>query len=182
MVSNFVMRLKRVNVSIVAGMILYVSAAAAAPLLFNNDPANTCTDINCESAEWRGSILQLGTQQVPNIVPFTADIWSDANQCLRLDISEPTADVHLVLVSPKGRVWRSNDRDSSDNAPLIMVDPTPEQGYYTVMVSTPGDVTSDSIDFLFNYGLYMSGNANCTPPTPSALGPIDTPRGGGGPN
>src|SRR4051794_13475271 len=111
--------------------------------------------------------------------PWTAEIFSSGNECLRLDVTTEVDDLELVAVAPNGNVYRNDDRNgATDRRPLVKVDPSPNNGWYTVSVSQFAGTAVQS-NFTLNIQRLPTGNVNCQPATP-ALGASTKASGGGG--
>lgn len=95
--------------------ISFVEKASAAPLLYDST-VDSCTAVNC------GAVLINGISMKNSFldsVPFTAEVYVGAGQCVRLDVTTQTADMQTVLVSPSGAIWRNDNRGEFDFRPLI---------------------------------------------------------------
>jgi hypothetical protein len=93
--------------------------------------------------------------------PFILQIYTGGGECVRLDVTNQTHDLEMILISPTGRIWRNDDRAyPNDRRPLIKAI-TDINGWYTLQVShyTGGNVIAD---FTLRYGRYNSGNPNCS--------------------
>jgi hypothetical protein len=116
--------------------------------------------INCSGMTLRG-IHQ-------NSEPFIIQVYARAGECLRLDVSEQTADLVMAVLAPSvnfGAVV--DDRDVGDFRPLVFVDPVPQTGWYTVAISY-FDYDTVVARFELEYGRYPTGNENCVPPPATA--------------
>jgi hypothetical protein len=99
---------------------------------------DNCDALNC------GAVFMNGNSQRNNLgdlVPFTAEVYADANECLRLEViyqdtkvPPQPADTYMriVLVSPIGSVWRS---DNSYNTRPVVTARTDVKGHYTVQIN-----------------------------------------------
>ena len=131
---------------------------------------DNCDAVNC------GAVFINGQTQRNNAgdsIPFTAEIYADANECLRLAVTyqatkaqvQPTG-VRIVLVSPSGSIWRNGD--PNDARPVVTAR-TDVKGHYTVQISHSNDLHPGNFvqNFGLAYGRYVLGTpVNC--PTPSA--------------
>lgn len=133
------------------------------------DPSqSTCSTINCSAVSFNGTVLKLsdvvgGT----NVLPWIGQIWSEAGECLRIDLTSMTGgNLEMVVVSPNGTLYRNDNRSASNLKPLLKIDSTPITGYYTLHISTT-DGVADTIDFTILFGRYNTGNTNCAAPTPA---------------
>ena len=95
-------------------------------------------------------------------IPFTAQIYSSGNECVRLDmVDRGGADLKMVLVSPTGRVWR-DDNAAGNLRPLVKAQ-TDVNGWYTLHVSEANGGGPATI-FQLRYGRYSDpNNPNCIP-------------------
>ena len=136
-------------------------------LIFDRRVDN-CDVQNC------GAVLISGQSQRNNFgdsIPYTAGIYADANECLRLEITyqvtkappEP-ADLQIVLVSPTGSIWRNDDLHGT--RPVVTAR-TDVKGRYTVHINqSKGVQPINSIQtFGLAYGRYVIGTpVNCPEP------------------
>jgi hypothetical protein len=142
----------------VATALLTTTAAWAGPQ-FESVRA-TCGVINCSGMTLRG-IHQ-------NSEPFIIQVYARAGECLRLDVSEQTADLVMAVLAPSvnfGAVV--DDRDVGDFRPLVFVDPVPQTGWYTVAISY-WEYDTVVARFELEYGRYPGGNENCVAPPAAA--------------
>lgn len=122
---------------------------------------SSCTTENCAGETIRA------THQAAE--PFVTQIFARAGECLRLDVTEQTADVALVVVAPvPPAIVRNADRSSGDTRPLVKVDGLDFTGWYTVVVGFE-DTGNTVVRFRLDYGRYLGGNANCAAPATSAV-------------
>jgi len=155
-----------IMVLVLWGLNLHLSVGNAAGRLINGSPENTCPTVNCLASRFNGYISNDDCGAPRCMIPFTLDVWGQEGACLRVDIgaANNAADLVMVLVSPSGVVWRNDNRSANDLRPLIKVDPVPEHGFYTLIISSAMTVRGTS--FPIRYGNWNSGNVNCTNPTP----------------
>jgi len=114
---------------------------------------SSCSTINCSGMTIRG------VHQARE--PFVTQIYALRGECMRLEISEQSADTALLVLSPSVLFGQgSDDRDGADDRPLLLLDALPWTGWYTVVVSNErtGNAT---VRFELEYGRYPGGNANC---------------------
>lgn len=95
--------------------------------------------------------------------PWVRKYFAPANSKLCLEVSQvsPFADLEMVVVEPDPRVTVRDD-DSGDqctNCPRLSIDPTPDRGYYTVIINQFAGSPVDA-DFLLQYWRVASG-AKC---------------------
>lgn len=131
---------------------------------------DTCDVINCGAVLING---QTARNHAGDSVPYTAEIYADANECLRLEVThqstkEPAqnAGMRIVLVSPTGSIWRNDGL--SDTRPVLTAR-TDVKGHYTVQVNYSGGLqqTNSIQNFFLAYGRYHLGTpVNC--PIPAA--------------
>ena len=146
------------------GLFLAPNNAWAGSQIFDNQ--DTCTTTNCGAIVFNGQTL--GNQSTgQQAQPFILQVFSSGNQCMRLDVINQTADQKAVLVSPSGRVW-INDDGSGNNRPLIKAN-TDINGWYTLQIFRFNGLGVAG-DFTLAYGLYNSGNPNCSSPTTPLAG------------
>ena len=114
---------------------------------------STCGTINCAGETIRG------THQATE--PFVSQVFARAGECLRLDVTQQTADTALRVVGPTVVFTRSNtNREAGDSRPLLKLDDLPSTGWYTILVSLQG-AGNTVVGFTLDYGRYPGGNANC---------------------
>jgi hypothetical protein len=142
------------------------------------DPSvSSSSTINASSVRLDGAIFR---QELPTSIPpatqlistnWTVDVFGRDGECIRLDVTSPTAgigdddvDFELSVISPNGLFYRNDDRSASDLRPLVKIAALSD-GWYTVRVANtfgsgrPGN-------FTLRYGRYRGGNPNCANPTP----------------
>lgn len=121
---------------------------------------SACGGPNCAGETIRG------THQATE--PFVSQIFARAGECLRLDVTQQSADVGLVVAAPVAPfAASSDDRDAGDTRPLLMLDMLPWTGWYTVVVAFE-DVGNTVVRFRLDYGRYPGGNSNCQAPAAAA--------------
>jgi hypothetical protein len=135
---------------LIAGMSLAASAAAGPQL---ESVVSGCGTLNCSGMTIRG-IHQARE-------PFVVQIYARAGECLRLDVSDQTDDLAMFVLGPTVDIGGSNDdRDGTDLRPLIVQDPMPATGWYTVVISI-FETVATTARFELEYGRYLTGNINC---------------------
>ena len=130
---------------------------------------DNCDALNC------GAVFINGETQRNNAgdtIPYIAEIYGDANECLRLEVTYQATQVpaqpagmRIVLVSPAGSIWRNDGL--SDTRPVVTAR-TDVKGHYTVQISHSNDLQpGNSVqNFALAYGRYVLGTVvNC--PTPA---------------
>lgn len=130
---------------------LSVGSARATELF---DPTfDSCAGLNCSSVVVGGVVNSFANTPKP----WTAEIRATAGRCLRLDVTQQTADLEIVVVAPNGVVYRNDD--SNGLRPLVKINPT-ATGFYTVQIAQwAGSVTESTFQLAF--GVYTLNNANC---------------------
>jgi hypothetical protein len=132
---------------------LTANVAWAGPVL--EDAVNACTGINCAAMSIRG--VHLARE------PFLVQVYAAEGECLRLDVDVQSQDMALLLAGPTVNLAGVNDDrdfDGGDYRPLLVVDPVPATGWYTVVISY-FDVGATVGKFTLKYGRYPGGNPNC---------------------
>jgi hypothetical protein len=155
-------------VTTILGVLATTTAARAGSQL--ESVRSTCSPINCSGMTMRG--VYQSTE------PFVFQIFARAGECLRLDVSEQTADMTMLVVFPAVNIEAfADDRGVSDARPLVAIDGVDLTGWYTVIVSqTDGD--NVVARFELEYGRYPAGNANCAPAATEATQIIDRSNAG----
>jgi hypothetical protein len=122
---------------------------------------SSCSATNCAGETIRA------THQASE--PFVTQIFARAGECLRLDVTQQSADVAILVGAPTPPFGvSSDDRDgATDTRPLLMLDALPWTGWYTVIVGYE-DVGNAVVRFRLDYGRYPGGNANCAAPAAAA--------------
>ncbi|MFL5258238.1 MAG: hypothetical protein ACJ8AS_00680 [Hyphomicrobiales bacterium] len=95
--------------------------------------------------------------------PWVRKYFASANSKLCLEVSQvsPFADLEMVVVEPNPRITVRDD-DSGDqctNCPRLAIDPTPDRGYYTVIINQFAGSPANA-DFILQYWRVASG-AKC---------------------
>jgi len=127
------------------------------------DGRSGCTTVNCATQKL------FGRYEISQ--PWVAQIYAQANECLRLAVVKQSHDLEMGVFSPdiEENHWVNDDAGGSFR-PLIKIDPTPVAGYYVVALShVVGSAVKGNFQLL--YGRYPSGNPNCTNPTPVGVDP-----------
>jgi hypothetical protein len=120
---------------------------------------------SCDTTNCSGETIR-GTHQAAE--PFVTQIFARAGECLRLDVTEQSADVALLVAAPAvPSIVRNADRGAGDTRPLVMIDEIEWTGWYTVIVGFE-DVGNTVVRFRLDYGRYPGGNNNCAAPAAAA--------------
>jgi len=101
-----------------------------------------------------------------NAQPWTAQVYAQHNECLRLFVTSTKFDAKLVVITPDNAVYRDDDSGGSAR-PLIKIGTAPNFGWYTVQVAQFNGQPLTS-DFTLKYGRYKNGadfNPNCADPS-----------------
>src|SRR4030095_3034156 len=121
---------------------------------------SSCGTINCAGETIRG------THQATE--PFVSQIFARAGECLRLDVTQQSADTALRVVGPTVFFTQVNtNREAGDTRPLLQLDDLPKTGWYTILVSLQG-AGNTVVNFTLDYGRYPGGNATCAAAGPAA--------------
>lgn len=142
------------------GVSLFSTEARAGSEIYDSTLSN-CSTVNCSSIVFDGVTNRNNVNQA---IPFTIPVYSSGNECMRLDVTRQTIDLKAVLISPSGKVW-INDDGGGNSRPLIKAN-TDVAGWYTLQLyfyNGAGPLGSNS--FTLAYGLYNTGNLNCSSPT-----------------
>jgi hypothetical protein len=89
-------------------------------LLVFDDRVDNCTKLNCGAVFISG---ESHSNAAGDLIPFTANIYADANECIRLEVTHQTSNIQpqpmkMGLISPSGSIWKSDVFD--DIRPVIM--------------------------------------------------------------
>ena len=122
---------------------------------------SACTATNCA-----GETIRVTHQATE---PFVSQLYARTGECLRLDVTQQSANTAIFVVAPRGNAGAtSTDRDPGvDERPLLMLDNLPWTGWYTVIVGFEG-AGNTVVRARLDYGRYPGGNANCQPPVAAA--------------
>jgi hypothetical protein len=159
-----------------ATMAVLPSTAEAGGRIF--DPSlSTCTTANCSSQQVNGTVAS----QNGNADPFTVQVWSFGNECLRFQTLSQTGgtDLEVTVVSPNGSVFRNDDAGIAPCGLCSLVKFIAQRGWHDVHIQQFSGAAVNS-DFDLRYGRYPNGNANCAAPTPPALSATAAARKSGG--
>jgi hypothetical protein len=158
----------------VAGLIalvtlLLVPVLSSAQTNIFDDTVSTCTGTNCSALRLPGTVLNFA----PSAGNWDINVFSSGDECIRLDVISQNTDLEMVVVAPNGTVYRNDDRTVLDARPLVKIDPTPNNGWYTVHLAR-FDGSAVNANFVLLYGRHNSGNVNCSNPTQGFVVPVAT--------
>ncbi|MCI0466085.1 MAG: hypothetical protein L0Y57_03625 [Beijerinckiaceae bacterium] len=140
--------------------------ALADPLVLVPD---TCTTINCDSLLLRGRINPHETT-FPSAsgAGWVAQLTGISGNCLRLHVTNESADLAMSVVAPDGVVFTNDNGGvaACHACPRVVVAAS-KTGVYTLVVNNPAGSggAADHETFVVRAGLYNAGNPNCAPPT-----------------
>jgi hypothetical protein len=154
----------------VAASLLFATAASATPIF---DPSTSrCTDRNCSTVELGGTVPGF----LSSGMPWVIQVFATESQCLRLEVTSQEADLEMRVISPDGsKSWVNDDSTLAPCplCPLVTVNPTRHNGWYTVHIGEFGG-GSVQANFTFAYGRYNRNNPNCTTFIPPADAPAQS--------
>lgn len=138
------------------------AAIAVAALSSVAVPANA-TQIFTSNATIGGTTFGFG----PSAAPWTAEVFAAAGECLRLAVITQGTDLKAVAVAPNGNAYRDDDGGGA-NRPLVKINGTPNNGWYTVSINQwQGNPVSTN--FTLNIQRLGVNNAACLPATAPSL-------------
>jgi hypothetical protein len=143
--------------TLIASLVGPGSPARAESLIWDGILKN-CTQQNCGATFLNGASLM---NAYGESIPFTAQVFAQPGECIRLEVTSQSADMKTVLVSPSGKIWRNDDFYGF--RPLVTAH-ADVRGYYTVHINywngNPGISTVQL--FTLAYGRYVFGTpTNC---------------------
>jgi len=154
------------SASIISAVAWLASSQAAATDLY--DPSvSTTTTLNGSAVTLSGTLND--TNGNPD--PWTAELFADANECVRLLVTSTDFDAKITVLAPDGSAYR-DDNSGGQHRPLVRIASTPVRGWYTVHVAHFSGLPTIA-NFTLKYGRYNAGNPNCD----GAPGPIFDPQG-----
>jgi hypothetical protein len=153
--------------ALLAALGLFAVGQAHATNQFVN--LSTRTDLDGGSIEIDGTL----TDSDANALPWVAELYARAGECVRFFITLAGFDAELTVISPDGTVFRDDDGGGSLR-PLVEIGSAPATGWYTVQVATFNGLPALD-NFALKYGRYPLGNPNCANPTQ----PFSRVKGGG---
>jgi hypothetical protein len=145
-------------VALIAGLSLTAGVVGAGPKILDFGP-DTCTTTNCNSTTTNGTYTH---DQNDNADPFIVQVFTNGNDCVRIDVTSQGTDLEATLTCPNGQTWRNDDRSATDIRPLIRaIQNTAHRGWCTLTISHFAGEGVNA-DFTFRYGRYNIGNSvNC---------------------
>ena len=155
------------SASIVSAFAWLVCSQAAATDLY--DPSvSTTTTINGSAVSLSGTLND--TNGNPD--PWTAELFADAGECLRLFVSSSEFSAQMTVLAPDGSAYRDSNI-GGQRRPLVRIASAPVRGWYTVHVSHSSAFPTIG-NFTLKYGRYNAGNPNCDGATGPIFDPADT--------
>ena len=154
-----ILNLKKLLFVAVPSIGVLVSPQAWASPTLTTAPS-TCTGLDCGGSTITGNYVY--EQNFSQGIPFSVQLFSSGNECLRVSVTSQTIDTELALVSPDNRFWVNDDFNGL--RPRIVANTT-VKGWYTLQV-TKYDGAGPGGQFTFKYGRYPLSNPNCSNPTP----------------
>lgn len=144
--------------------VLYSSLSVTFATELTTDKA-TCTTLNCAASTIQG---RFGKSErccgfANYSLPWVANVFAGANECLRLHVTSQSTDSEMVVLSPAGTdVWRSNNGGGTcPTCPQLRIfTGVAQAGWYTVQIGQPDGVGLEGT-FVLRYGRYPSTNPNC---------------------
>ena len=112
------------------GLFLAPNNAWAGSSLIYDSTTSDCTTTNCNAVVLNGVLNRNNFNQAE---PFSIPLYSNGNECMRIDVTRQMQDLEAVLVSPSGTVWR--DDDGSGNQRTLIKANTDVAGWYTLQIS-----------------------------------------------
>ena len=139
------------------GLLVSSSQAWAGSQMFTG--LSNCTGSDCGGLTLGGTYVY--EQQFSQALPFSVQLFSAGNECLRVTGLTQDTDLEAALVSPDGQFWLNDD--TNDRRPQIVAQTT-LKGWYTLQISRY-DGGGPGSNFTFKYGRYPLSNRNCSSPT-----------------
>ncbi len=128
-------------------------SAVSLPVLATNLLGST------SSATISGTTFGFG----PSAMPWTAEVYSGPNACLRIAVLSQATDLEAVVVAPNGTVYRDDDGGGSLR-PLVKINGTPNNGWYTVSINHFAG-SAVSANFTLSLQRLALNSASCLPAT-----------------
>src|SRR3954447_23116556 len=115
-----------------------------------------------------------------NVDPFTAEVFTNGSECLRIAVTVQGADLEATLLSPGGTIWQDDDSGGS-NRPLIKA-VTTTRGWYPLSIAHFAG-SAVNADFTMTVQRAASSSSLCSPATQprSAVAARTAKSGGTGP-
>jgi hypothetical protein len=155
--------------SILAAFLLCAFAASSAEL---STPLRTCTLADCQATVLLGRLNKsdrcCGFDN--KTLPWVVQLYANKNECLRLRITQQTANTNteLVAIAPgTQRAWRNDNSGIAPcpTCPLLKIrSNTNEEGWFLVQVN-PNNGFPINGQFTLKYARYAATNPNCASPT-----------------
>jgi len=140
---------------------LLSTAVAAAALSALAVPAGATNLLgSTSSAIISGTTFGFG----PSAMPWTAEVWSPPGVCLRIAVLAQATDLEATVVAPNGTVFRDDDGGGA-NRPLVKINNTPNNGWYTVSINHWAGAAV-SANFTLSLERVPVNSASCLPGTP----------------
>ena len=103
----------------------------------------------------------------PSAMPWTAEIFATPGQCLRLAVLSQSTDLEATVVAPNGTVFRDDD-SGPGTQPLVKINSTPNNGWYTVSINNFAGAAVSS-NFSLQIQRLALNSASCLPATAPSL-------------
>jgi hypothetical protein len=149
--------------------LLFTATASATPIF---DPStHTCSGRNCSAIVLGGTVNGFKASAVPWVI----EVFAAAHECLRLEVTSQEVDLEMRVIAPDaGKNWSSDDSSLAPCplCPLVAVNNTPQNGWYTVHIGEFGGASVQA-NFTLAYGRYNRNNANCAAPASEPARAID---------
>lgn len=155
------------SIAIVTAFAGLACGPAAATDLY--DPTvSTTTTLNGSTVALSGTLNDTNF----NPEPWTAQLFADINECVRLFVSTTEFDAKISVLSPDGTAWR-DDNTGGQRRPLVRIPMTTVRGWYTVQVAHFSGLPTIA-NFTLKYGRYNLGNPNCDGAPPALADAVAT--------
>ena len=135
-------------------------ASQAEAGLINDPTIATCTSVGCSSTILSAALASFGSLAGT----WTEQIAVGGARCLRIQVTQETADLEMTVIAPNGTIYQNDDTAApTDKRPRLKINNTPAPGSYTVVI---GQASGSPVtqNFLVAFGVYALGNMNCTSP------------------
>ena len=139
------------------GLVAWVQAGAATNLV--DSAVATSRKLDAGALTISGSLHDTNG----NSQPWTAQVYAQQGECLRLFVTSSNFDAMMVVISPDHQAYRDDDSGGLLR-PLVEIGTAPAFGWYTVQVANY-NAEPITADFTMKYGRYNNGNPNCANPT-----------------